>query len=165
MPELAKMVKEEYEKIIALKEDSEKISAYIKQVNEDNRKVVGMMHEYIEKHNLKSMSYELSECIRDTIHCEAIVASGGDFSNIEIYVVASRNCVQKTYLAIFNPKVDYDPDQAIAYIMSPNTHEEHEDQEEIMKWYRLLADHQSSGTDNENEQLQKGRSKRKNNSG
>lgn len=163
MPELATMIKAEYDKIILIKDDKEKLAEYVDQVNSDNKKVVDLMVDYVKKHDLKNIAQELTECIRDTIHCEALVACEGDFTHIEAYVLASRCCVQKTYIAIFMPSVDYDPDQAIAYIMSPNTHEEHEEQDEIMKWYRLMADYHGKEMDNEDEQLQKGRSKRKSN--
>lgn len=159
------MVQSEYDKIKELRQNNrgKEIEIYAKQTSDLVKEVAGYLMKFCERSNIDPQTTEeIVECIKDTSMIEGICAANGDFTHIEDYILASKNQVFSLYKTMLDPSMNYDTQKALDYIRTPNSGGE-ENRDEIMRWFRMIAQYLASGTDNENEQLSKGGNKRKNN--
>lgn len=166
MPKLKDVVIKEYKNVLLplyKSGDTKATEKYTKEVHALIDEVANLLIDYVKRVNYPiDLVEELSEAIKDTSIIEGICAAENDFTNIEEFVLASKKRVFLLYRAMFDPELKFDGDKAIEYIMSPNSCDE-ENNVEILRWSRMLVQYMANGMDNEDEQLPKGSSKRKNN--
>lgn len=166
MPKLDKFIDDEYNKFATIKSsgDKKRLQMYEEETKAIIQDVTKKLNEIIKANSdeIKNMQALLFECIKDTAIVEGIHHSKGDFTNIEEHIYVSMRVTFSVYQIMFDAKMEFDFDKIIAYITSPNVGND-DDTEQLLRWFRMLVQYFSQDLDNEDEQLSKGSSKRKNN--
>lgn len=160
MPKLAPFIKDECQRLLS-KNDKKALASFAVKTEEAYAKLDNELKLFAERNHLNQEDIEhLEEYIKDTVCTEAIHASGFNFDTIEAHVLVAKYQIYSLYTLMFEDKSNYPFEKTMNFIQEPNSGGE-EDQIEILRWYRMLAQYLATGTDNENEQLSKGGSKRK----